>query len=218
MTVLREPFGPSEFAAAFASQPQDIEKLASYAALLQQWQPIKNLVAPATLGELWLRHFADSAQLLQFTTGPTHWVDLGSGAGFPGIVIALLSINDSKHRITLVESNARKCSFLRAAIRELGLGGCATVINALIETVVLQPERPGVERIVTARALASLEQLCRWSVSQWTPGTRALFLKGVSVSQELAAAQDVFVFDHFLHGSRTQPGAAIVELRGLDWK
>ena len=130
--------GPEDFAAAFDVSRETIARLATYEALLRQWQKAVNLVAPSTLDAVWHRHFADSAQLLSLAPTARTWVDLGSGAGFPGLVVAiLLASSPSPHassawgegigaeppaaRVTLIESNARKCAFLREVVRQTGI-------------------------------------------------------------------------------------------------
>ena len=127
--------GQDDFAAAFNVSRETIARLETYEALLRQWQKAVNLVAPSTLDAIWHRHFADSAQLLPLAPGARTWVDLGSGAGFPGLVVAILLADRVTHphprplpaegegaaaptHVTLIESNARKCAFLREVVRK----------------------------------------------------------------------------------------------------
>src|SRR5262245_36477213 len=130
---MRRILGPTQFAATFHVSRETLAHLASYEGLLRQWQSAVNLVAPSTLDAIWHRHFADSAQLVALAPAARAWVDLGSGAGFPGLVVALLLADDEgpavaalpEHpgpqaklaRVTLIESNARKCAFLREVVR-----------------------------------------------------------------------------------------------------
>ncbi len=112
--------GPEDFAAAFSVPRETVEKLELYAALLAQWQRAVNLVSPSTLNDIWHRHFADSAQILAFAPDARNWIDLGSGGGFPGLVIAILVANHENHDVHLIESNSRKCAFLSDVARRTG--------------------------------------------------------------------------------------------------
>ena len=118
--------GASDFTRVFEVSRETLEKLEIYAALLRQWQKTINLVAASTVDDVWHRHFADSAQLLALAPkGPLRWLDLGSGGGFPGLVVGLMLAERDGCRLTLVESDSRKCAFLREAVRQTGL---ATVL------------------------------------------------------------------------------------------
>ncbi|MGC1586761.1 MAG: RsmG family class I SAM-dependent methyltransferase, partial [Rhodomicrobium sp.] len=110
----------AEFARAFSVSHETVEKLELYGRLLIQWQKAVNLVAPATIPQLWQRHFADSAQLLRLAPRAKIWVDLGSGGGFPALVIAIMLANQEECCVHLIESNARKCAFLSEAARQTG--------------------------------------------------------------------------------------------------
>ena len=129
-------------------------RLEIYAELLRKWNPKINLVSKGTIDDLWSRHIIDSAQIYALACHPIeHWIDLGSGGGFPGLVIAIMAADrGSPGKTTLVESDARKCAFLRTVIRETGAN--ATVMNERIEVL------PSLEAdILSARALGSLELL-----------------------------------------------------------
>ena len=131
---------------------ETIARLAEYLAILVKWQAKINLISSKTLPDAWRRHILDSAQLTSFLpTTASHILDIGSGAGFPGLVLSIVT----PHRVTLVESDQRKAIFLRTVIRELNL--TADVINERIETVA-----PVGASIVTARALAPLQRLLLW--------------------------------------------------------
>ena len=113
--------GPKDFSDAFAVSRETLARLETYEAKLKQWQKTINLVAPSTLDEVWQRHFADSAQLWALAPpAAKHWLDVGSGAGFPGLVLAILGAEKKATRHTLVESDSRKAAFLREVARELG--------------------------------------------------------------------------------------------------
>ena len=120
----------------------------TYVALLRKWQAAKNLVGPATLDTIWTRHIADSAQLFSLAPDARRWVDIGSGAGFPGLVLAIMGKSTPGFHVDLVESNGRKCAFLREVVRTLGLP--VSVHNGRIEDVLdrltgarRRPDRPG---------------------------------------------------------------------------
>jgi 16S rRNA (guanine527-N7)-methyltransferase len=162
------------------------EVLAVYVDLLQRWQAIKNLVGPSTLPHVWTRHIADSAQLLDFAPASAlTWVDMGSGAGFPGLVLAILLRQRPGARVHLVESNGRKCAFLREVIR--ATGAPAEVHSGRIEAVV--PKLCGVD-VVTARALAPLPDLLTMALPLLRAGTIGLFLKGDEAAAEVAQVEN----------------------------
>ncbi len=148
------------------------DRLALYVALLRRWQRIKNLVGPSTLDRVWTRHVADSAQLAALMPEGRRWLDMGSGAGFPGLVIAMLLRDAPGSVVHLVESNARKCAFLREAARETG--AAAVIHNARVENVT--PELEHVD-VVTARALAPLPDLLEMGKIPLSRGAFGLFLK-----------------------------------------
>ena len=128
---------------------ETIERLEVYVALLRRWQPAQNLVSPKTLDQIWRRHIADSAQLMAMFPSVLRWADLGSGAGLPGMVTAILLAGRAGAAVHLVESNQRKCAFLRTAIRETGAP--AVVHEGRIESVLKQWREP--VDYVSARAL-----------------------------------------------------------------
>ncbi len=149
-------------------------RLATYVELLRRWQRVKNLVAPSTLAAIWTRHVADSAQLVALAPDATRWVDLGSGAGFPGLVVALLLAGRAGAGVDLIESNGRKCAFLREVIR--ATGAPATVHADRIEAALPRVQQP--VQIVTSRALAPLPDLLVWSKALLDGGATGLFLTG----------------------------------------
>ena len=115
--------GPSDFAEAFGVSRETLEQLEVYAGLLKAWQPTINLVASSTVDDVWHRHFADSAQILALVpVGPVRWLDLGTGGGFPGLVVGFMLAERVGCRLTLIESDARKCAFLREVVRQTRLG------------------------------------------------------------------------------------------------
>jgi 16S rRNA (guanine527-N7)-methyltransferase len=204
---------PEAFAKAFSVSRETVDRLRTYETLLRKWQKAVNLVAPATLDEIWHRHFADSAQLAALTgDDPRVWLDLGSGGGFPGMVIAILLANRPGSVIHLVESNARKCAFLREVSR--ATGAAVEIHDTRIESLAAGDTvpRPG---IVTARALAPLDRLLGQAAPFFGPESRGLFLKGRSAEEEIETARVHFAFEARLYPSRTDAQARIVEITAL---
>ncbi|MCS0495137.1 16S rRNA (guanine(527)-N(7))-methyltransferase RsmG [Ancylobacter sp. MQZ15Z-1] len=157
------------------------ERLDAIVTLLQKWQRTINLVAPASLPDVWMRHVADSLQLVPLAGEARRWVDLGSGGGFPGLVVAAMLAERPGADVTLVESDSRKAAFLREAARIAELP--ATVVPARIERVAAELA-PGVE-VVSARALAPLARLLELAHPFLAQGATGLFLKGQDVDNEL---------------------------------
>ncbi len=197
----------AQFAARFDVSRETLALFGSYAALLIDWQGRMNLVGPSTLPNIWDRHFTDSAQLLPIAGTGRSWLDVGAGAGFPGLVIALL---DPMARLTLVESIAKKCRFLDEVVDKCGLGDRVVVENRRIETLPRQKFD-----IVTARALAGLNQLFDWGLAYAGSGTHWILPKGMRVHDELDLAARVFQFDHHLVPSLTDADARIVVATGV---
>lgn len=180
----------------------------AYVDLLQRWQKIKNLVAPSTLSHIWTRHIADSAQLLPLLGGAKTIVDLGSGAGFPGLVIAIANIGNPEFHVHLVEANGRKASFLREAARVTGAP--ATIHAMRIED--FSTKWDGKADLITARALASLGELLELSAELLKTEARALFLKGQDVELELTQATKYWNIKAELIPSLTDSTGQIVSI------
>jgi 16S rRNA (guanine527-N7)-methyltransferase len=206
------PVEPADaFRQDFNVSRETMDLFETYLSLLGKWNPRINLVSRYSLEDAWTRHIADSAQLwsLRPPDGAT-WLDLGSGAGFPGMVIALLArMNGAKVRVILVESDQRKCAFLR------------TVASACEVDVKIVPER--VERIppigadvISARALGPLDTLLEYAEIHRVESGICLFPKGRTVHKEVVEARRYWRFGVRLHPSRTDPEAAIVEIGGLE--
>lgn len=183
-----------------------------FVALLTEWQRAHNLVAPSTLDQVWTRHIADSLQLLEHAPKDWRkWVDLGSGAGFPGLVIAIASKTQPERHLTLVESNRKKAAFLRAAIRETGVN--TTVAAERIES---HAQRFGRRAdVVSARALAPLSELLKLAEPYCHEGTLMLLLKGKEHVQEIEAASQSFEFDVIKFESATDSGGRVLAIRNL---
>jgi 16S rRNA (guanine527-N7)-methyltransferase len=200
---LKQPFGPEDFAAATGVSRETLERLRAYEALLRQWSVRINLVAASTLADLWRRHFLDSAQLFPLIPADARsLVDLGSGAGFPGLVLAIMGVP----HVELVEADARKCAFLREAARVAGTP--AAIRHGRIDSL-----PPHVVAVVTARGLAPLDRLLPLAGRFIGSGTVCLFPKGREAGQELAAAHKIWVMDATTHASRSDPRGVILCLR-----
>lgn len=187
------------------------DRLARYVALLRQWQAAKNLVGPGTLDAVWRRHVLDSIGALDARPEARRWVDLGSGAGFPGMVTAILLAGASGAVVHLVESNGRKAAFLRTAARETGAP--AIVHAGRIEDAVA--EIAGPIDAVSARALAPLDRLLDLASPWLTAGAAGVFHKGRDLVREVAAARDRWSFDLVELPSRSDPSGRIAVVTGL---
>ena len=235
--------GPEDFAAAFDVSRETLGRLKTYEKLLRQWQKAVNLVAPATLADVWHRHFADSAQLLPLAPpGPNHWIDLGSGGGFPGLVIAIL-LTDSPSsrprgegtdvprggdgtpeavppsRVTLIESDARKAAFLREVTRQTAIpaGVAVDILSTRVESARIKVNG-SLPRVICARALAPLDRLLELAAPLSPPGTTGLYLKGKTVAQELRAAEKMWNFNVELIPSVTDRDGRIAVITRLERK
>ena len=175
-------------------------RLEHYGDLLVQWQNTLNLVGAKTLPQMWVRHFQDSAQLIRFLPDRiAHMADIGSGAGFPGIVLSILT----DRPVTLIEADARKAVFLSTVAR--AVGAPVTVRRARLEK--MAPLRADV---MTARAVADVARLLEWGGSHLTDGGRFILLKGRRYEQEIDAARQAWSFTVSGHPSVTDPDARIV--------
>ncbi|MCB2054086.1 MAG: 16S rRNA (guanine(527)-N(7))-methyltransferase RsmG [Geminicoccaceae bacterium] len=199
-----EPLAPDEFRRALGPDldvsRETLERLEAYWALLLRWQPRINLVGKATLSDPWRRHMLDSAQLLSFVPSNTaHLLDMGSGAGFPGLVLAILGVE----RVSLVEADQRKAAFLREAARVAGCTGATVFARRLEDLDEIAP-------VVTARALAPLPRLLDWAHGRLAPNGRCLFLKGRQVADELTAAEEQWTMRARVAKSCSDPDGRIL--------
>jgi len=186
---------------------ETLERLEIYDQLLKKWQKAINLVGPRTVAQSWERHFLDSAQLYALAPEPARtgvWLDMGAGAGFPGLVIALLG---ARH-VHLVESDLRKATFQREVIR--ATGAAATVHAARMETLARFPVD-----VITARAFAPLEKLLAMAYPFWSDKVVGLFPKGRDVELELTEAAKYWKMQMELLGSRTDGTARILRIAAL---
>jgi 16S rRNA (guanine527-N7)-methyltransferase len=204
--------GPEGFAEAFKVPRETIHRLTRYAEILEQWQKRTNLVSPSTLPVLWSRHFADSAQLCGLASKARLWLDLGSGAGFPGLVVAIIQAGTPDFHMHLVESNRKKCAFLAEVARQTKapVDIHAMRIEELAECA--QSLKPDV---VSARALAPLPRLFELAAPFFGEGTKGLFPKGREAEAEIAAAREEWEFAFRLSPSITANDSHIVEVTGL---
>lgn len=198
--------GREAFFAAVDVSRETAARLETYAALLEKWNASINLVSKSTIPELWTRHFLDSAQLLELAPDGRAWADLGTGGGFPGLVVAILAAERRPDlRVTCLESDLRKATFLRSVIRETGID--ATVIAGRIE----QAAPLGAD-ILSARALAPLDILLGYAERHLKPGGTALFPKGANHAEEVAQALATWTFRLDTYPSKTDPAATILKL------
>lgn len=186
---------------------ETLEKLRSYGDLISKWTKTINLIAPASVPDLWDRHIVDSAQIYQYAgTDWTSWTDLGSGGGLPGLVIAIL---DPKNRpLTLIESDTRKGLFLNTVRRELDLN--VTVLTKRIKAATIEPAD-----VLSARALAPLVDLLEFTPKLVKPTGTALFSKGSRYQEELDVARKTWHFDCIAHESHTNLDARVLEISGM---
>ena len=203
------PMPPERFRDRLGVSPDTMDRLTRYEALLIKWQKAINLIGPKTIGEIWERHFLDSAQFWPcLPTEAQHLVDVGSGAGFPGLVLAILAQDDRIGRrhlhVHLVESDQRKATFLREAARELGLTG-VTVHALRIEQTRLRDVD-----VVTARACAPLSQLLLWTHSYLRQGAVGIFAKGAQAAEERSG---VTGYDIDQIPSMTDPNGCLLVIR-----
>jgi len=189
---------------------QTAARLDRFVALLLQWQAKINLIAPATIEELWTRHIADSLQLVALAPDAKVWVDLGSGGGFPGLVVAITLAEVPGVRVHLVESNGKKAAFLREAARVID-------VPAVVHAIRIEDFCAGFHGhadVVTARALAPLTEILDLAVPLLKTGAKGLFLKGQDVEAELTQAAKYWSIESTLVPSKTSPQGRIVVIHG----
>jgi 16S rRNA (guanine527-N7)-methyltransferase len=186
-------------------------RLGLYVELLRRWQKVKNLVAASTLDQIWSRHIADSVQLLELAPAARSFIDMGSGAGLPGLVLAICLAEQDGH-VHLIEKDYRKAAFLREAARQTG--AAAQIHCGRIETVL--PTIPMVVDVVTARALAPLCELVELGKLQLEKGAMGLFPKGQHVDKELTCTTKYSNLWFELEPSKTHIDGRIVRVTCRD--
>lgn len=209
------PLTAEGFAAQSHVSRETLTRLETYERLLRKWQPAINLVSRDSLADVWRRHFLDSAQLADRipTAQAQTIVDIGSGAGFPGLVLAILAGAPAwPWTVHLVESDSRKCAFLATVARETG--AAATVHNRRIEQ--LAAVKPHVAAdLVVARALAPLDKLLSYAVPLLKPDGACLFLKGEAAEDELTAARKTWNMTIDRWPSRSGPTGVILRIGAI---
>jgi 16S rRNA (guanine527-N7)-methyltransferase len=207
-------YNSKNFQSAFSVSRETLERLKTYEKQLQLWQKTINLVAPSTLEQVWHRHFADSAQLLALApANPKVWIDLGSGAGFPGLVVAiLLAGQGAKTKVTLIESDTRKAAFLREVARAVAVP--VDILSLRIEAAATRAN-VGSACVVSARALAPLNKLLGLAVSFCDVGTVCLLLKGRETAAELQDAEKEWFYDLQRLPSLTDSEASVLRMTRL---
>jgi 16S rRNA (guanine527-N7)-methyltransferase len=217
MSMTPAPLLPPEAAYGARDFQRDLDipgatmaRLEIYAGLLEKWQAKINLISQRTLPHLWWRHMLDSAQLRDYlpqTSGP--WLDIGSGAGFPGLVLALIQLQETAQTVHLIESDQRKAVFLNEVIR-------ATQAPAKVHAGRMEQLLParfnGEAGLITARAVAPLHQLFGLVSGVTGPSTVYLLLKGQDVDVELTEAAKYRSMDVTPYPSRTHPGGRILQI------
>jgi 16S rRNA (guanine527-N7)-methyltransferase len=202
------PFGPLQFEECAGASEAEMADLEAYRVLLAEWNNRMNLVGPSALQSFWLRHAWDSAQLKTLAPEAKTWADVGAGAGFPGVVLAILLKQTPGATVHLIESMTKRCRFLTEVVERLGLN--AEVHNVRAESARLK----GVD-VVTARACAPLPRLLEFSWPLLKGGAFGLFLKGQSLGVELDEAKKAWIFKASVSPSRSDPTGAIVKIEDL---
>lgn len=212
---MTDAYTPEMFRDETGVSRETLERLKAYAATLTDWQTRMNLVSASTLPDLWHRHMLDSAQLIPLGDEdraakgrPLTWLDIGSGAGFPALVIAIMT-GETVH---LIEKSAKKCRFLAAVAREIAPS--AKVHNQRVEELAEGPDAPNVD-IVTARACAPLPRLLEMAYPLLAQGAVGLFLKGQHLEKELTEATKYWRIPSRTFESRTSPEGRILRVEDL---
>jgi len=198
---------PSEFQTLCAATPVQMADFGTLIERLTSANAVMNLVGPDTIPDVWNRHILDSAQLLDHAPDAMSWADLGAGAGFPGLVLAILLKDRADSHVWLVDSLGKRCRFLQAVVEALSLR--ATVVNGRAEDQRIKVDA------VTARALAPMDRLLGYAQPYLQRGAQGLFLKGEKAEAELIEARKVWQFDSDLSVSRSDPRGRIVSVRSL---
>jgi 16S rRNA (guanine527-N7)-methyltransferase len=205
--LLPPPRTASEFQAAWGASNAQMADLSTFLSVLNEWNQNMNLVGPSALAEFWPRHAYDSAQLLKLKPDALTWADLGAGAGFPGLVLAILLKGAPGAKVHLVESMAKRCRFLSEVAAKLALP--AQIHHSRAEDLGIRVD------IVTARACAPLPRLLGYAEPYIKRGATGLFLKGQDVVAELTEATKYWKFEAELSASSSSPDGRILQVKGL---
>lgn len=189
---------------------ETFDGLTAFETMFETWARRINLVSPSTIPEIWSRHILDSTQLAPLVPTALRWLDLGSGGGFPGIVLAFLLREREGARIDLVDSNRKKTGFLQAAIGQFSL-------PAKVHAQQIGEEIKGMElpEVVTARALAPLPELLELAFPWLSRGASGFFHKGRDYRKEVEESTALWKFDLLEHPSKIDADSVILEIRGL---
>jgi 16S rRNA (guanine527-N7)-methyltransferase len=198
---------PEEFQTATGAWPEQMADLSIFRDRLTEANEVMNLVGPDSLPDFWNRHAFDSAQLLDLAPEARTWADLGAGAGFPGVILAILLKGRPEARVWLVDSLQKRCRFLQTIVDELDLP--ATVVWGRAEEQAITVD------VVTARAVAPLEKLLGYAQPYMARGAQGLFLKGEKAEAELQEARKVWQMTADLSVSRSDPRGRILTVRTL---
>lgn len=211
MKIPSQPLKPADFQAMMGVSDAVLERLEAYVALLRKWQPKVNLVANRSLKDVWRRHILDSAQLGPLLPAAGGVVaDIGSGAGFPGMVLAITQ-DHNKAEIHLIESNERKCAFLMEVNRTTQAG--AIIHHCRVENL---PELPELKTdVVTARGVASMGKLLLYANPMLKKGGQCLFLKGRKWREELTETKKNWIIKESLIPSLSEPSGMVVKLEEI---
>lgn len=198
---------PAEFQTLTGASDAAMADLTVFLARLTEANEVMNLVGPDSIPDFWNRHAWDSAQLLAIAPDALTWADLGAGAGFPGVVLAILLKGRPGAHVWLIDSLGKRCRFLQTIVDALDLP--ATVINGRAEDHAVEVD------VVTARAVAPMEKLLGYAQGYIRAGAQAVFLKGEKAEAELLEARKVWHLEAELTVSRSDPRGRIVTVRSL---
>lgn len=188
---------------------ETFERLQIFVALLEKWNPKINLVAKSTLSDVWRRHILDSLQVYDVVDVKAKWTDIGTGGGFPGMICAILGKEkDPEVSFSCIESDQRKCAFLRTVVRECGVN--CDIVNGRIENVA-----PQKADVLSARALAELKDLLLYSERHLSDGGVCVFQKGENWQKEVENAKRQWNFDYQPITSLTEPRAVLLRIEGV---
>jgi len=197
----------AQFQALTNATPAQMADLQTFIERLTEANAVMNLIGPDSLPDIWNRHIWDSAQLLAKAPAALTWADLGAGAGFPGLVLAIMLKSHQKSHVWLIDSLGKRCRFLQEVVDALSLR--ATVVNARAEDSAVTVD------VVTARAVAPMTKLLGYAQPYLQRGAQGLFLKGEKAEAEVAEARKVWQFQSDLSVSRSDPRGRIVSVRSL---
>lgn len=209
--MIGENAGIAAFQTQINVSRETLERLETYEGLLRKWNPTINLVSKTTLSETWTRHFLDSAQLWAMRPDSAkRWLDLGSGGGFPGLVIGVLAAEHQPDlTVTLVESDARKASFLLNTAKNMGLDNITVYIE---RAEALKPQGADV---ISARALAQVDTLLHYADLHLAENGVCLFCKGANHEMELTEARKCWTFKLQKSKSLSDPTGIILQIESI---